>query len=88
MVTPKGTQALVRDAIANAPVSLRKLAAETGLAHTTLQGIKEGRENATVRVIGEIAAALERIGQEKANEAAWCQKTVAALRETLERGEV
>ncbi len=52
--------AAVRAALVAAPLPLRSLAREAGVAHTTLVRIRSGALNATPATAAAVAAALER----------------------------
>lgn len=60
----------LRQAIANAPSSIRELAKAAGISHVVLWGIVRGRERATPRVARLVATALERWGKRCAGDAA------------------
>ncbi len=70
--------AALKRALALAPGSLRAVAREAGVSHAILVMITEGERPATARVLGAVAAALERWGER-------CARAAAGLRQAQPR---
>ena len=74
----------VRDALVNAPVSLREIARRTGISHVQLARIVSGHRNATQDVASAVADALDTIATESAKESKRVRRSLTNHRRDAE----
>lgn len=76
-------QAVVRQAITEAPDSLRALARAAGVSHVTLLRIRQGREPVSARVAGKLAEVLAAWAKGRTREAQECARSATRIRAAL-----
>ena len=79
-------QNVVRQAIADAPRSLRSLRAlakAAGISHVTLLRIRDGDEPASARVAAKLARVLDAWATEHARDAEQCARSSSRIRTAL-----